>query len=84
MDPSRPRAEAIGISNGLIVAVGDETEVRGILGAVSEIRHVKGTLVPGLIDTVSAASWMAQRRLPASNDRSVPVCPFNSARPCSP
>ncbi len=73
MDPSRPRAEAIGISIGLIVAVGDETEVRGILGAVSEIRHVKGTLVPGLIDTHNHMHWtgMQSRLVDLSKARSI-------------
>ena len=73
MDPSRPRAEAIGISHDLIVAVGNESEVRGMLGPVSDIRHIKGTLVPGLIDTHNHMHWtgMQSRLVDLSMARSI-------------
>ena len=51
MDPAQPRAEAIGIVDGKFVAVGSEADVRAVLDAVNETRKIKGTLVPGLIDT---------------------------------
>lgn len=50
-DPARPMAEAIGIREGLIVAVGSEGEARGTVGRdLTEIDAGGRTVLPGLID----------------------------------
>jgi len=60
MDPQRPRAAALGVRGGRIVAVGDLAEVRDALGHVDEHRHFDtGTVVPGLIDTHNHMHWTA-------------------------
>jgi predicted amidohydrolase YtcJ len=73
MDPAQPRAEAIGIVAGKIAAVGSEADVRAILGAVNETRKIKGTLVPGLIDTHNHMHWtgMQSRLVDLSQSRSI-------------
>jgi hypothetical protein len=50
-DPARPWAEAVGIENGKIVAVGGNDEVTARLSGKVEKRHLPGRLVtPGLVD----------------------------------
>ena len=50
MNPAAPRAEAVGIIEGRIVAVGTNDEVRAVVGA-SEGLDLRGrTVVPGMID----------------------------------
>jgi predicted amidohydrolase YtcJ len=50
-DPARPRAEAVGIENGEIVAVGSNDEVMAILrGKVEELRLPGRLVTPGLVD----------------------------------
>lgn len=52
-DPSQPRAEAVGVRDGRIVAVGDEASVRSALGredGLAEIDVAGRTVLPGLID----------------------------------
>ncbi|MEX0732021.1 MAG: amidohydrolase [Aquisalimonadaceae bacterium] len=65
MDPSRPRAEALGIKDGRVVAVGSRAEVTAAVGANAE-HHDFGTatIIPGLIDSHNHMLWTAmQRRL---------------------
>ncbi len=51
LDPSHPRAEAIGIADGRIVAVGSNAEVRGRAQPATRIEDLRGrTVLPGLID----------------------------------
>ncbi|MEN9419063.1 MAG: hypothetical protein RI988_2683 [Pseudomonadota bacterium] len=58
MDPERPRAQALGVRAGRIVAVGTPAEVREALGRVDAHRDfAHGTLVPGLIDTHNHMHW---------------------------
>ncbi len=58
MDPARPRAEAMAVRGGRIVAVGSADEARAALGpAARELRHAEGTVVPGLIDTHNHMQW---------------------------
>lgn len=50
-DPSRPSASAIGVQDGLIVAVGDVREVRGALPGAEVIDLQGMTVIPGLTDS---------------------------------
>ncbi|MDP3251831.1 MAG: amidohydrolase family protein, partial [Hydrogenophaga sp.] len=65
MDPARPRAQALAVSGGRIVAVGTADEARAALGpAPGEVHYSEGTVVPGLIDTHNHMQWTAiQTRL---------------------
>ena len=58
MDPARPRAEAMAVQAGRIVAVGTRDEAKAALGpSPREIRYGQGTVVPGLIDTHNHMQW---------------------------
>ena len=59
MDPARPRAEAMAIRDGRIVAIGTLAEARQAVGAgpVREMRFAEGAVVPGLIDTHNHMHW---------------------------
>src|SRR5438094_6887754 len=54
VDERRPTAEAVGVRDGRIVAVGDDREVRDAVGAVGrrpeEIDAVGNTVLPGFVD----------------------------------
>jgi predicted amidohydrolase YtcJ len=65
MDPAKPRAAAMAVHGGRIVAVGTREEARAALGpAPREMRYGEGTVVPGLIDTHNHMQWTAiQTRL---------------------
>ena len=49
MDPARPRAQAVAIRGGTIVAVGSDSEIQA-LGAARVIDAKGATVTPGLID----------------------------------
>ncbi len=52
LDPERPRASAVAVRDGLIVAVGDDAEVRAHAGPATELVDGRGmALVPGLVDS---------------------------------
>ena len=52
VDPARPRAEAVGVRSGRIVAVGSERECRTALGEHFSAMDLRGrALLPGFIDT---------------------------------
>lgn len=52
MDPSRPRADAMGIVAGRIASVGTESEVRSVLpGTAKAWRFASGAVLPGFIDS---------------------------------
>jgi len=52
LDPARPVASAVAVRNGLIVAVGDDADVREHTGAATELIDGQGVaLVPGLVDS---------------------------------
>ena len=58
MDPARPRARAMAVRAGRIVAVGSREEASAAAGAGHRvIRHAAGTVVPGLIDTHNHMHW---------------------------
>ena len=51
LDPKRPRATAVAVRDGMILAVGDDAEVREHCDANSEIVDARGAaVVPGLVD----------------------------------
>ncbi len=50
-DPSRPRAEAVAVRDGRIVAVGSDAEVRDLVGAGAEVVDLRDKmLLPGFQD----------------------------------
>lgn len=49
-DPARPRAGAIAILGGLIIAVGDETELAGLVGRGTEVVRRSGSILPAFQD----------------------------------
>lgn len=52
LDPTRPRAAALAIRNGLIQAVGDHREILALQGDKTEVVPVGGrTVIPGLNDS---------------------------------
>lgn len=52
VDPTRPTAEAVAVEDGMIVAVGDESECRMALQHDCDTLDLQGaTLLPGFIDT---------------------------------
>jgi predicted amidohydrolase YtcJ len=52
LDPARPRATAVAVTGGSIVAVGDDAEVREHAGAGTETVDGRGmALIPGLVDS---------------------------------
>lgn len=51
MDPRLPRAAAMAVRGGRVVAVGDASAVGELRGAATTVRHLRGrTVTPGLID----------------------------------
>jgi predicted amidohydrolase YtcJ len=75
MDAARPRAEAMAIRDGRIVAVGSLADARQAVGAgpAREIRFADGAIVPGLIDTHNHMHWtgMQSRLVNLAGARSV-------------
>ncbi|MGB9684675.1 MAG: amidohydrolase [Candidatus Bathyarchaeales archaeon] len=51
LNSKQPKAEALAIKNGKIVAVGSNKEIRGYVGGETRVIDVKGkTVVPGFVD----------------------------------
>ncbi|WP_328365903.1 amidohydrolase [Streptomyces sp. NBC_00445] len=58
LDPGRPYATAVAVRDGLIAAVGDESDVRDWRGPGTEVVRLEGAhLVPGLVDAHSHPVW---------------------------
>ncbi|MFH9064371.1 amidohydrolase [Streptomyces coeruleorubidus] len=58
LDPDRPYATSVAVRDGLIAAVGDETDVRDWCGPGTEVVRLDGAhLVPGLVDAHSHPVW---------------------------
>ena len=58
LDPDRPYATSVAVRDGLITAVGDETDVRDWCGPGTELVRLDGAhLVPGLVDAHSHPVW---------------------------
>ncbi len=52
LDPTRPRAQAISIKDGLIQAVGSSSDVLALRGSATEVLSLAGrTVIPGLNDS---------------------------------
>lgn len=51
LDPARPRAEAVAVGGGRVLLVGGQAEVRGLIGARTEVVDAGGgVVVPGFHD----------------------------------
>ena len=58
LDPARPYATAVAVRDGVIAAVGDESDVRDWRGPGTEVVALEGAhLVPGLVDAHSHPVW---------------------------
>jgi hypothetical protein len=52
LDPARPHARAVAVADGTIVAVGERSDVAGLLGSATEVVDLGGaSLFPGLVDS---------------------------------
>lgn len=52
LDPRRPRAEALAVAEGAIVAVGTNADVEGLVGANTRVIDLHGrTVLPGFVDS---------------------------------
>src|SRR5208337_3130724 len=61
MDPSQPRAHAIAIRGGRILAVGSEEQARAALGPRPQLIDLDGRCVlPGLTDSHLHFRWYAE------------------------
>ena len=61
LDPARPFASAVAIRDGVIVAVGDDAEVRVVCDAATELVDGAGlAVVPGLTDAHMHPVWGAE------------------------
>ena len=71
MNDSAPRAEAVGIENGKIIAVGATAELSNTVGSETQVVHLAGrTLIPGFVDPHNHFSLTTFQ--PVSVDCSVP------------
>ncbi|MCM3695111.1 amidohydrolase [Microbacterium oleivorans] len=57
LDPIRPRAKALAIADGTIVAVGGAEEVRALAGEGTRVEEIRGVLTPGMIDSHTHVVW---------------------------
>lgn len=73
MDPGRPRAEAMAVRDGRILAVGSRDEALAALPAGAPLRELPGTVVPGLIDAHvhTLYAGLELRRVDVSDSKSV-------------
>ncbi len=63
MDPARPRATAVALRDGRIVAVGDDDGIRALRASGAEWLDLDGrTLTPGLIDAHVHFQWFSLSR----------------------
>lgn len=71
VDPARPRAEALAVAGGRIVAVGTEADVATFVGPTTRVVELRDRLVvPGFIDAhVHAVSSGTYRRLVDQHDQ---------------
>jgi len=64
MDPSNPRAEAMAVSGGRIMAVGSAADVANLASPGTKTRQLHGRFVmPGLVESHTHALWGACRTL---------------------
>ncbi|MBU3706743.1 MAG: amidohydrolase [Mycobacterium sp.] len=51
MDPAQPRAEAMAVAAGRILAVGSRADVEGFVGpATTTLEHTSGVIMPGFVE----------------------------------
>src|SRR5687768_5371268 len=75
VDPARPRAQAVAVREGRIVAVGSDDEVRELVGPVTDVIDLKGRmLLPGFQDAHvhPASSGLEMLRCNLSNAYALP------------
>jgi predicted amidohydrolase YtcJ len=61
LDPARPTAQALAISGGRIVAIGDEADVAPMRTAATRVLDLQGgTAVPGLVDAHAHLSGLGR------------------------
>ena len=61
LDPKHPSATAVAIADGLIIAIGDDQEMRDWRGRRAETINLDGAyLAPGLVDGHSHPVWGTQ------------------------
>ncbi|MGH2671356.1 MAG: amidohydrolase, partial [Actinomycetota bacterium] len=90
--PARPRAQAVAVQNGRIVAVGSDDEVRELLGPATDVIDLKGRmLLPGFQDAHihPASSGLEMLRCNLSNadalsDYQTILAEFAAGRPDEP
>lgn len=64
MDPARPRAEALAIAEGRVLAVGQEHEVMSLAGPGTRLHGLHGReVLPGFIDSHTHGLWGASQEL---------------------
>ncbi|MCB1395030.1 MAG: amidohydrolase [Rhodobacter sp.] len=62
MDPGQPRAEALAIGGGHILAVGSAAEIAVLTGPGTRVHDLHGrAIIPGLIDSHTHGLWGATR-----------------------
>lgn len=57
LDPAVPKAQAVAVSDGTIVAFGGAEEIRALAGADTRVEHITGVLTPGLTDSHTHVVW---------------------------
>jgi predicted amidohydrolase YtcJ len=74
MNDAQPRAEALATRGGRVVAVGGLEQVRSAVGPNVTPRHVRGVILPGLVDSHSHLHFASLNlgRLDIRDVRSVP------------
>lgn len=78
MDEQTPRAEALAVRNGNIVAVGAKDDMMELRGETTEVIDLEGkALLPGFIDAHGHLSFMAQQ-VALCNVASPPVGPVEN------
>lgn len=50
VDPDRPTAEALAVTDGRIVAIGTRADVQPWIGADTEVREISGCVLPGFVE----------------------------------
>lgn len=64
MDPSKPRAEALAVKDGRLIAVGSQSEVLHMSGPGTRVHNLHNRFVmPGLVESHTHALWGACRTL---------------------
>jgi len=72
MDPERPRAEAIAIDDGIVVAVGALDEASAALPGAAVHQPDAAAIVPGLIDSHLHMQWAGLKLLEAFGEAGPP------------